>query len=1732
MKKFLLLIGILALALGLFADVTIGSGTSTQRQPFDALYGFGRSADIYLASEINATGNITHLGWYVGLATSTSIPIKIYLTTTTATSLAQTPWATLTAGLTPVYNATAQFNALGWAQLDITDFAYNHQTSGNLLVLCEANYTGSGAASTDCPEFRYTNDGNTGSMHQYWQQDGEAPTFDGRVTADRPNIKLYGITSPSISSFPWFESFGTEYSHWPVADWTQYEGYYPTTEYESGRLGRGNWLNGPAGNNAAKISIYGSNFASWLITPPINIPATGYELRFDLGLTNYSTTTAAIAGAQPDDRFIVAISNSPDMSNPTILREWNNTGSPYVFDAIPNTGIKTVINLGAYTGIKYIAFYADTSVDNGWNDLFVDNVNVRITPTAPSITLWPTPLYFNGTAINTQSEYRNIGIANTGNGTINLSVADFSLIGADAGHFEYISSALPAAIAADQSINIPVRFVPSSVGEKSAILRIRYAGIDYNMELKGTAVSETALLEGFEGGVIPSNWTVHNVDGGIKLWDAMTLNPRTGTYAARARNEGPGWTNNDWLITPALQVRSTTTDKISFWMRTESASTDNVWQVLISTTDTNPSSFTMIDQGMGIMPEYVQKTYHLDSYGDAVIYLAVRYIGNQAYALLVDDFVGPELYVAPVPPLAATLVSPADGATDITLDTTLNWASGGGQVDGYKLSLWEDLSTHAVEIVTDLDLGMQTSYSPTLGSDKHYGWKVVPYNIAGDAGNCPTWTFTTLYDPTISSFPYFEGFEVEADTLPLNWIATEAAPNAIQHWKAAASAEHGPSAPASGSSFAWLHCYIAQTSYNPYSMVSPPFALDATAKRLSYQYWIGDDTVAEPLFVDISTDLASWTTLYTHSNATNTLAWHYNVISLAPYSSQTVYLRFRGVSNYNNGMTDLGIDSVWIEDIPSYPILTCNPTGINFGDVMQGVQTGPRYVTITNTGGGILNLVATDISILASPGNLVTDFSFGTENLPAALATGESVLIPVYVNATTEGPLYGSLQIVNNQGPQPAYAYVDLSANGLPEGMVAIGDGLSNLQIPINPFYEYSYSQSIFLQSEIAVADKRIEKVYYYWNGAGEATASNDWTVYMGHTALTEFADEDSWIPRANLSQVFQGNVALPATAGWIEITLNAPFPYDNSANLVIAVDENAEDYDGSSMYFLSTNTTTNRSIRFYDDDENPDPAAPPTGDLVAGYPNLKLGFVAPLAEAPGTVTLTWPQEEATNLPRTGFDLSWTPSLYGGTPTHYTLYLNQTQNSDWIYDGLVFENLTGTSFNTVTDGNLSFNYGEYWCWMVVAHNSYGSSEDNITNRFQIGEDPTITIPHTQNFDAATFPYGWTQANIGISSDRWFISESAEAGGEANELVCAWIEAVGISRLISPPINTEGISSFEVSFQQFFYDYAEGCTASLQYSHDLQSWYEVGWSMDSGNGNVTDTVSVVVTPGINQPITYLAWTIIGNHYQFNNWYIDNVSIKLPPVPPIALPFIEDWTHGSFETNIWTADSENWISNQHTGVLGYMLCAAFKPEPRLYNYESILSSHDFDARGIMSVKFSFDLFMTSDNSSVNNTLTWEVWDGWDWYTIDSHNSQDGNVYWERQIADLSNFVSNRIFKIRFVASGSDSNAIRSLHIDNIHLVEWTDTLAPVTDLKLSKHAVNDYSTLHWTAVPGADWYRIYVSEDPYGEFVHLGFAPQAVFVFDNADVPADKAFFRVTAGTGTQPAAAKLSRPPNK
>ncbi|HRR98598.1 MAG TPA: choice-of-anchor D domain-containing protein, partial [Candidatus Syntrophosphaera sp.] len=253
---------------------------------------------------------------------------------------------------------------------------------------------------------------------------------------------------------------------------------------------------------------------------------------------------------------------------------------------------------------------------------------------------------------------------------------------------------------------------------------------------------------------------------------------------------------------------------------------------------------------------------------------------------------------------------------------------------------------------------------------------------------------------------------------------------------------------------------------------------------------------------------------------------------------------------------------------------------------------------------GTLELNKANNTQIIGTGFVVEDFSL-------SLSANQSGEINVYANAIQEGPFSAILKIT--------YAGVDyevnLSATGLPEGIVIIGTETVDLSLPIKPNYGYSYSQSIFLQNEINIPDKRIEKISYYWNGAGTGINSNLWTIYMGHTDLTQFNSTSDWIDISELTPVFTGTVPLTAEAGWKEITLDSPFIYDNTYNLVIAVDENKTNYDSYSQYFYCTTSSLNRSIIFYSDGTNPEPANPPTTSasgylyLKAGFPNIKLQF-------------------------------------------------------------------------------------------------------------------------------------------------------------------------------------------------------------------------------------------------------------------------------------------------------------------------------------------------------------------------------------------------------------------------------------------------------------------------------------------------------------------------------------------
>ena len=73
--------------------------------------------------------------------------------------------------------------------------------------------------------------------------------------------------------------------------------------------------------------------------------------------------------------------------------------------------------------------------------------------------------------------------------------------------------------------------------------------------------------------------------------------------------------------------------------------------------------------------------------------------------------------------------------------------------------------------------------------------------------------------------------------------------------------------------------------------------------------------------------------------------------------------------------------------------------------------------------------------------------------------------------------------------------------------------------IPIEPYYSYTYSQCIYLQSDInAGGSIYIDSIKYHWNGC------SGWTdaikVYMGHTTERSFSSNSDCISVDSMNEV------------------------------------------------------------------------------------------------------------------------------------------------------------------------------------------------------------------------------------------------------------------------------------------------------------------------------------------------------------------------------------------------------------------------------------------------------------------------------------------------------------------------------------------------------------------------------------------------------------------------------------
>jgi hypothetical protein len=241
--------------------------------------------------------------------------------------------------------------------------------------------------------------------------------------------------------------------------------------------------------------------------------------------------------------------------------------------------------------------------------------------------------------------------------------------------------------------------------------------------------------------------------------------------------------------------------------------------------------------------------------------------------------------------------------------------------------------------------------------------------------------------------------------------------------------------------------------------------------------------------------------------------------------------------------------------------------------------------------------------------------------------------------------------------------------------------------------------------------------------------------------------------------------------------------------------------------------------------------------------------------------------------------IAYNTSATFGTPITGTSY---TPGMVLAGGGTILYNGTDTSFSHTGLNPNTTHY--YQAWSVMTGNSYSTpAAANVTTPCGVYN----TFPIIENFTTASvqLPNCWSQEAAGTNAVySWIRANSAKAGATAWEMKLPRQGTVtsGTLRLKTMFFNTTSVTSLVLGFKHFLDDRKTGATLKIQSSSDGVNWTDEGWSMATSNNTNKGpfTVSLNITHNLNSPATMIAFAVTGNLGSYDNWYIDDVSLKAP------------------------------------------------------------------------------------------------------------------------------------------------------------------------------------------------------------------------------------------------------------
>ena len=1229
-------------------------------------------------------------------------------------------------------------------------------------------------------------------------------------------------------------------------------------------------------------NIYGTSCKAWMITPEIDLStASAPQLSFDVALTKYNSATLPDTNVD-DDKFMVLISTDGGATWPAANAiKWQKVGGDFTYLSLGSlTYQNKVIDLSQYVGQTIrVAFYGESTVSGGDNNLHIDNIIVGEAPTCDAITNLTVGDVFGRTAALTWSgsansydvEYKK---ASDGLWTV-MTVSDSSAMLTGLAPQTAYKARVTAVCGDGPSYPSPaVNFTTTAACQVPT--NVTVAALAHEATLTWRDTIANAWQVQYINGTGAEADTSEIEDVTATTYTMLNLDPETPhKFRVRANCGGEdgesSWTPWKSFNTPAacqvpagLTVTLTpgngTVASIS-WTDTLAAS----WQLML-----NSDSLNLIDvyettyEFDNLTPEVtdtIRVRANCDNEGYSLWSAPVVFTPTNAYTVTVNDGTNTNSYVPIygfyvdnhiqsrfIIPASSIAAMQYGSITKLTFyASTANAAWTNAEFEVYMSTT----SDTAVTVVNEVDDMTQVFAQGHLSIVDHQMVVTLnqPFQYMGDN------LLIAFEQPTSGSY------------VSCSWYGVSVSGASMGGYGSSVSQQN----------FRPKMTFAFEPGEAPACEVPTNLVCTDTTGHTATLTWEGSAANVYVEYKETSAPVTAWVSEAAGSSP-------YTLTGLAHSTSYNIRVRVECDENnyYSNTIT----------------ILT------------ENTCVDPTNLVVMPVAGSGSSVLVSWTDTMASEWELFTMLNGDT-----------SQIYTVFDSDTTGGYL------VQNLIPEARYsvwvraicdeAQGDISqwvgTNFTPSASVRTTLGTpetTNSYLPSYVFYNYSFTEQIYTAAEMGVEAGVITAVDFMNTGS---QITRDLDIYMVHTSDSVFEDETSWVSVTAADKVFSGEVTFEGGSEWTSITFDTPFNYDGESNVVLVVDDNTGSYVSSVPF--SVYTAAGQAIRIYSDDTDYEPTDPDyTGTLMNLKNHIRFAVGEPPACAkPTNVTLT-------SLGVTDATLTWddtvasswqimvngdATNLISATTTSYT-FANLTANTNYTVNVRavcsaeeISEWSTPVTFRTyalaaAVPYSTGFEAGEddAWvfrnggnAWMIgnATHNGTG------TNALYISQNGTA---NTYNTGSATVSYAFRTLDV-TTPGAYYCAFDWKANGEGSyDFIRAWLV----------PLDSLNVRANVLP---------DGSTSTSGY----QTATPAGWIDLGGKMNGTSSWQEAVRPAnITVAGTYALVFMWGNDGSGGSnppAAVDNIWFGIPTCPVVTVAGVDSasradsviyfsWTPGGSET----------------------------------------------------------------------------------------------------------------------------------------------------------------------------------------------------------------------------------------